>query len=212
MRLGKRLRCVVNEINCDYLADIGCDHGKVAVTAILENRASKAVCTDISAPSLDKAKELAKSKKIDDKIAFTVGDGLTPIKGENIDQAVIAGMGAREIIKILSAHKCKASSLILVAHKGCDLLREFLHNNGYRIVKDYICLEGRHFYSIILAEVGCGSLAPKEKYYGKNDIKNADYIKYLEYEKAKLEKLLDRVDESVINEIKLKLEIIGDEL
>lgn len=212
MRLGKRLRCVVNEIKCDYLADIGCDHGKVAVTAILENRANKAVCTDISAPSLDKAKELTKSKKLDDKISFAVGDGLAPIKDENIDEVVIAGMGAREIIKILSAHKCKASSLILVAHKGCDLLREYLHNNGYKIVKDYVCLEGSHFYSIITANIGSGSLTLKEKYYGKNDKSNSDYIKFLEYEKSKLEKLSDRVDENSLKDIKLRLEIIGDEL
>lgn len=212
MRLGKRLRCVVNEINCDYLADIGCDHGKVAVSAILEKRANRAVCTDISAPSLEKAKLLAEQKKISDKVSFGVGDGLEPIVNESIDQAVIAGMGAREIIKILSKHECKAKSLILVAHKGCDLLREFLHNSGYKIIKDYVCFEGKHFYSIITAKTGKGSLTQKEKYLGQNSKDNPDYIKFLEYEKDKLEKLAVRVDGSSLKEIKLKLDIIGDEL
>ena len=50
--LDKRLKQILSEINCEALADVGCDHGKLSVAAVITGRAKKAYAIDISEKSL----------------------------------------------------------------------------------------------------------------------------------------------------------------
>ncbi|MGB4033262.1 MAG: tRNA (adenine(22)-N(1))-methyltransferase TrmK, partial [Christensenellales bacterium] len=60
MRLDNRLNAILNEIKAQRLADIGADHGKLIVSAVLTGRAETGIAVDISPQSLEKAKNLAK--------------------------------------------------------------------------------------------------------------------------------------------------------
>ena len=64
-KLDGRLRAVVDNIEGEVVADIGCDHGKVAVCALAEKRVVKAIACDISSKSLDKAVALAKTYELE---------------------------------------------------------------------------------------------------------------------------------------------------
>ena len=53
---SKRIDKIVSKIpQCDILADIGCDHGYIGVSALKQGVAKKCLFSDISAPSLNKS-------------------------------------------------------------------------------------------------------------------------------------------------------------
>lgn len=197
-KLDGRLRAVVDNIEGEVVADIGCDHGKVAVCALAEKRVVKAIACDISSKSLDKAVALAKTYEIEN-IEFRCGDGLKPIADGEADCIVIAGMGGKEIMSILSAMPKGIKRLILVAHKNTVELREFLSAKSLYIEKDFIVGQGGKFYSVITAQPSEGRdcvLSEESLYLGKNSSDNPDFISYLEELKQKLERLEDYADRS----------------
>ena len=73
--LGKRLGAALGLIDCDTLADVGCDHGKAGIAAIRTGRAKRVILTDISEKSLSKARASAEYFGID--ADCRVGDGMT---------------------------------------------------------------------------------------------------------------------------------------
>ena len=68
IKLDNRLTALLGEIEGEVLADIGCDHGKLAVASLLEGKCSKVIAGDISAESLKKAVKLAKEYGLEEKI------------------------------------------------------------------------------------------------------------------------------------------------
>lgn len=155
LKLDKRLRAVVDEIEGETLADIGCDHGKVCVESLFEGKVKRAIACDISQDSLDKARRLAKESGLEN-IECRQGDGLEPLKEDEVDCAVIAGMGGNEIMSILSKDLKGIKRFVLVAHRNTIELREFLSKRDLYIQKDYIVSENGKFYDIIVALAGTG--------------------------------------------------------
>ncbi len=189
-KLDKRLRAVVDNIDGDTLADIGCDHGKVAVCALLEKRSENAIACDISEKSLGKAVELAKAYGLTN-ISFRVGDGFGPLDNNEADCAVIAGMGGREIMSILGDRK-GIKKFVLVAHKNSIELRDFLSLNNLYIQKDFKVEQSGKFYDVIVAVDGEGMdcrLDEKSRYIGCNDMNNADFAEYIDLLKIKYKRL-----------------------
>ena len=80
-------------------ADVGCDHGYIAEMVIKSGKYEKVILSDVSAKSLQKAVDLLSSYQ--DKVTFIVSDGFLKYD-QTPDEAIIAGMGGEEIIKILS--------------------------------------------------------------------------------------------------------------
>lgn len=212
MMFNKRLRAIINEINTDSLADVGCDHGKVSVAALIENRAKKVIACDISKKSLQKAEILAKENNLSN-IEFRCGDGIKVIKENEIETLLIAGMGGYEIIKILSDGFKGINNFILCAHNNVSKLRVFLVNNGLKIVKDYVVESEGHFYNIILANKGNQILSQKQILLGQNSFDNKDYKSYLLYLKEKNDKILARdIGEERKKEVLHDLSFIEKEL
>ena len=153
--LGKRLTAVVKEIEGKSLADVGCDHGKVSIAAILEGKVERVIACDISSKSLQKAIDLAEKCQVKD-IEFRAGDGLQVIGDGEVSCAVIAGMGGNEIMNILSRIPLGIKRLVLSPHRNVVELRSFLSKKNIYIDKDYIVKDGRKFYDIIVAQIDSG--------------------------------------------------------
>lgn len=189
LKADARIRAILNEIRCDTLADIGCDHGKVAVGALLENRARKVIAVDISKESLKKCHSLGEKAGVSDRLECRQGDGFAPIKDGEADFAVIAGMGGREIVKIIS-NSNYTGALLLVAHQDIEELRKFL-SGRYDIHKDFAVSCGDRFYSIIIASPGEGYVyADEELYFGRDFPKTEAFAEMLKAEKEKLERIV----------------------
>ncbi|HOO22894.1 MAG TPA: class I SAM-dependent methyltransferase [Clostridia bacterium] len=191
IKLDTRLKTILNEIhNAETLADIGCDHGKLIVSAILSGRAKKGIAVDISADSLKKTKILAERYNVEDKIDCLTGDGFLPIKNE-VSVAVIAGLGARETAKILSG-KDIASKYILVPHQDTPVLRRYLMENSFFVDKDFTVKEGRHYYSVIVARKGSNNYSDAEIYLGKNIPESPYFDAWLDNRYDTLKKIIEK--------------------
>ncbi len=150
IKLGERLETVLSLIEGgETLCDVGTDHGKLPVAALLSGRAKSAVATDISAASLQKARLLAEKEGV--SLRLLVGDGLTPIKQGEADVVCIAGMGGAEIVRILKNAPCRFSRYILLPHRDAPMVRAYLKENNARITRDIAVKEGKHFYFVIEA-------------------------------------------------------------
>ena len=188
--LGKRLTAVAGEVAGKCLADVGCDHGKVSIDCLLQGRVQRVIACDISPKSLQKAIDLAEKYAVKD-IEFRAGDGLQVIKDGEVDCVVIAGMGGKEIMCILSHIPQGVKRLVLSPHRNTVELRKFLRDRQVYIAKDYIVKDGRKFYDIIVAEIVDGKdceLDRRQLLLGKN-AKGGDFAEYLQFLRRKCDAL-----------------------
>ncbi len=210
IKLDNRLRAVVDNISGKCLADIGCDHGKVSCMALIEKRVEQVVASDISAPSLDKAKQLAKQYGLEN-ISFKHCGGFDDYKDFEVDVAVIAGMGGKEILDILANRPQGVEKLVLVAHKDVDKVRTYVAQNGFSLDKDFVVKSGRKFYNILVAQVGEEELSYHDIMLGKNSLQDEVYRAYLDAEIEKSEKILKAMGDSKSLDIEKYLHLLYSE-
>lgn len=187
--MTKRIEEILKRIpTCETLLDVGCDHGIVSYEALRRGIAKHVICSDVSALSLEKAKNL-----IGENGTYYVADGI-PCPQSDFDFLVIAGMGGQEIMKILRGKlPCNA---LFQPMKNIDELRSFLVSNGYKIESDEIIEDGK-FYNIIVASKGSDCLSEDEKTFGRTNLKNRseDFMKYLASEEQKTKRILNSVSD-----------------
>ena len=75
------------------VADIGSDHGRLAVALLQQGAAERVIACDISAPSLEKARALCSRCGLGGRMDFRVADGLGGLRPGEADALVMAGMG-----------------------------------------------------------------------------------------------------------------------
>lgn len=187
--MNKRLQVIVSEIpHCGSFADVGCDHGYAAQAVLDSGKCSNVTVSDISAPSLEKAKRLLAPYIACGKVKAVVCDGLTGFSPCEV--VLIAGMGGEETVKILSEAPFKPQTAVLSPMKNQAKVRQYLERSGYGIIKDYTFCDGR-FYHLIVAKIGaeCSPYSADEFEYGRTNLQEmpSDFVAYLkkELEKAR---------------------------
>ncbi|MEX1377618.1 MAG: class I SAM-dependent methyltransferase [Eubacteriales bacterium] len=200
------------------IADIGCDHGKVSVE--LAKSGAYVYAVDISEPSLQKARELAKTENTADRMEFYCADGLNDIKNVELDAIIIAGMGWRMIGGILESNiQCvkKAKKLVLQPMDSTIELREYLCRNNYAITNEKLVIDEGRIYTVICCEYGNGKkLSVKEMLFGSKIIEHKDILipELARREREKREKKLagllmaSKRDRMTIKRIKKEIRIL----
>ena len=151
-----------------------------------------------------KAKELLQSLNIA-SFDMRVGDGLKTINAlDCIDEVIIAGMGADEIINILKNTDLRFKEYILAPQHNEIQLKKYLIENGFRINKDYIVFD-KKFYTILKVSIGKNSRTEEELILSPDILIEDDYIKYLDYRYEKLDNILKKTANA---EFEKELEII----
>ena len=166
--LDPRLSMIAAMIGiCECCADIGCDHGRLDAFLLQSGQCQRAQLTEISEPSLEKAKRLISLLGLSGRVTFCVGDGAKALAGP-ADVAVIAGMGGGTIARIIRAgrEKLGAARLILQPNVGAPELRSALCACGYRITNECVARDGRRNYVIIEARPGGASYSERELIVG----------------------------------------------
>lgn len=147
--LSSRLSAALSGVEGASLADIGCDHGKLCVQALLSGAVSTAYAVDISAPSLAKAERLAADYGV--SVVPLLSDGLCDVPS-TVENVVVAGMGGYEIAGILSRAPFLPARLSLIPHRNADVLRKVLFLTGYHVVADHMVEDGGLYYPHIIAQ------------------------------------------------------------
>lgn len=156
VKLSDRLNAVAKEFKRgETMADIGTDHGYLPVYLWENSLSPYVIMTDINEGPLSVARENCRLLPHKFKFDFRLGDGLDPIKPDEVYTIVIAGMGGILISRILSKDMEKSKSfvkLILQPRSKRGYLRHFLMNNGFYIKKEKLVREGRYICSVIVVD------------------------------------------------------------
>ena len=79
-------------------ADVGCDHGFLTAKLLEIVPGLTMLASDVSAPSLEKARRLLGARGLSERANITVADGLSAVD-RPVDAVMILGMGAGTILK-----------------------------------------------------------------------------------------------------------------
>jgi len=189
-RANKRLKSIYNQAMMlaaegDIVVDVGADHGYLAAMLKQSNMFKNVIATDISAPSLQKTEDLARSLSLE--IETRVGDGLIVAKDATL--ACICGMGGYEIIKILEQQN-NVVKFVLQPVQNAIELRSYLLKNKYKIVSDFVLEDkGKCYYIISVNGRAFNKYSKAERFFGKEDLNNPtkDFKLYLQNQINKLQ-------------------------
>ena len=219
--LSKRMQMVSDLVTRGgVLADIGCDHGFVSIYLIEKGICPKVIAMDVNEGPLLRAREHIEERGLTEYIDIRLSDGMEKLQMQEADSILIAGMGGRLVIKILSDYMDKAKALkevILQPQSELHLVRRFLSEQGFHIVKEDMTEENGKYYPAIKAVWKEGKtvmLQEKEEWFGPCLLKdkNAVLLEYLQREKTKFVQILNEIENSGKSEDSTKKETVKDRL
>lgn len=136
------------------VVDVGTDHGYLIAELIESGRCPRGYACDINPQPLEKARNWIQKKGLSDRITLLCCDGLRQVPMEQVQEVVIAGMGGELISHILSACpaiKQKDVGLVLQPMSRAALLRRWLGENGFSLLKETALQENGFYYSVMRA-------------------------------------------------------------
>ncbi|MBJ2216313.1 tRNA (adenine(22)-N(1))-methyltransferase [Pseudomonas sp. MF7453] len=153
------------------LADIGSDHAYLPVALIHRGAIASAVAGEVAATPFYAANRTVADNGLTQHITVRLADGLAAIQaGDDITAVSLCGMGGETIRDILDSGRARLNGrerLILQPNGGEQPLRQWLMDNGYRILHEELLLENRFYYEIIVAErVGAVTYTDEQLYFG----------------------------------------------
>ncbi|MFL6606684.1 MAG: tRNA (adenine(22)-N(1))-methyltransferase [Pseudomonas sp.] len=153
------------------LADIGSDHGYLPVALIKRGVITAAVAGEAALTPFRSAERTVRESGLEKQITVRLANGLAAIEpADGITAISLCGMGGETIRDILAAGKARLSGrerLILQPNGGEQPLRQWLMDNGYRILHEDVLRENRFYYEIIVAERdGPVKYSAEELYFG----------------------------------------------
>lgn len=200
MKLTSRLAVVASKVPIgSIVADIGTDHAYVPIFLIENKICQKVIALDINKGPLERAKIQINKNHFQDFIEARLGSGLNTIISGEADTVIIAGMGGMLIRDIMSEGEDvlrKVDTIILQPMIAQEVLREWIYNNGYKIVDETLAKEEDKIYTIMVVKHG-KELVDKIYYeIGKKLIENKDPLlnEYLNKKIREIEKVIEKIE------------------
>ncbi len=135
------------------VADIGTDHGYLAIELIKSGKAKSVIASDIGEKPLENAKKNIEKANVSG-ISLRLCDGLKGYKTDEVDTVIIAGMGGEVISGILSRNedfiKDTEKIFILQPTTSPEFLRKYLLKTGFKILSETPIYENNKLYSVLL--------------------------------------------------------------
>ena len=181
-------------------ADVGCDHGYCSEYMLKNGLCEKAILSDISKGSLQKAETLLAPFVRQGKAVSVLGDGFFGVP-KDIDEVLIAGMGGSEIISILSDKKYgfMPKRFVFQPMHDSEKLRKYILENGGYIERDYTFEDGK-FYDVIVGGLVetegqvCAEYTDAEYEFGRENlaVMPAAFVKRTQKQIANIGKYLNQ--------------------
>ena len=133
------------------VADVGCDHGYLAIHLLTTGTARSVIAADIKEGPLRSAVVNAEKYGVRENIAFYLSDGAKSIP-RDFDTLVCAGMGGDTMVSILEASPWLQSEkyrLVLQCQSKTPMLCQYLTENGWRITEETALKDGRFVYTVM---------------------------------------------------------------
>ncbi len=188
--IDNRIRAVENFVRAgSRVADIGADHGYLAIELVKNGRAVKVIATE---KNIGPFEALSKNISSFNQIEARLGDGLTILTAGEVDTICIAGMGGALIQKILDESLevvQSARQLILQPMNGVKKIRTWLAENNWAIADEDLAEAAGIIYEIICAEK---NPTPKTFKRDASPLKQKFLLQRIE----KLQRVLDEMSKS----------------
>lgn len=167
--ISNRLLCCASMLTPGCrVADIGTDHGYLAIHLLQSGVASSVVAADLREQPLAKARRNARRYGVTDRLRFVLSDGLAKIDPGEADTVICAGMGGDCIIHILDSAawlRDARYTLVLQPQSAGQAMRKYLTDNGFAIEKETLAKDGGFYYTVLRARFGkAAPLTPGEQY------------------------------------------------
>lgn len=147
------------------VVDVGADHGRLAHRLLATGRARHCIATEKTPARLARVGRFPPGHRLAARLELRAGDGLSCLRrADHLDVAVLAGMGARTMVRILAApHRARLglASVVVQPQTEPARLRRWLAGNGFRIVAERIAVDRDALYPILRAELGREELSPR---------------------------------------------------
>ncbi len=153
IKIDNRLKAVANQVEkTNIFADVGSDHGYLPLYLLENNLIKKAIVSELNPSPLENSRKNIRGYNLENRCEFIISDGLKNLSGHNIEAFSICGMGGHLIKDIITngdkvIEECKY--FILQPMNNVELLRRFLYENDFKIIKEDI-IKDKHFYYNIL--------------------------------------------------------------
>ena len=187
MELSKRLRAVADLVTAGYqVADIGTDHAYIPIFLTETGKTDYAVA-------------------MEEQIETRLSDGFSALKVQEVQSAVIAGMGGNLVIRILEEGHDVVSCLkecILQPQSEPDKVRAFLLQEGFFFIEEDMVEEDGKYYPMM-------KVRPPKKSGKKDGIKSEMWNDVqLQYGKLLLEKRHPVLKRYLEREIRIRTDIL----
>ena len=144
------MRAVVGLVQpCRSIADIGCDHGYIAMELVRCNICRHVIAMDINSGPLDRAGHNIADYGMQEYIETRLSDGVSALREGEAEGMVCAGMGGKLVISILEQGKAligRMRQVVLQPQSELDEVRRYLREKGYLIDReDMICEDGKYY-------------------------------------------------------------------
>lgn len=139
------------------VADIGTDHGYLAMELYKRDNARTVIAADKNAGPCQAARRTLAEAGLADIIQVRQGDGLKALSPNEADTVCIAGMGGKLISDILAAEPAVLQGLgcmVLQPQNAYSTLRRWLYEHGWHIADEALAQVDGRVYQIVKAEAG----------------------------------------------------------
>ena len=137
------------------VADIGCDHGKLTAVLAASGKYPKVIGADLRPGPLDKARQTMEKAGLAHQVELRLGDGLTVLRPGEVGSIVIAGVSAQTTIDIIRqapwVRMPGGPRLVLVPATKHPVLRAWLYENGFALLRDIPVQAAGRWYTVIAA-------------------------------------------------------------
>ena len=165
IELSNRLNTIASLVPySDDIADVGTDHGYLAVWLLQNQRAKHVFATDIHAGPLARAKQTASEHDMLDGMTFHLCDGLQFPDAEKSGAVILAGMGGETILSILQAAPWtwENTDLILQPQSKQPVLFSWLREHGIGLCSAMLCRDAGKLYFAVRARGGTDTASSLE--------------------------------------------------
>ncbi|MDL2215587.1 class I SAM-dependent methyltransferase [Ruminococcaceae bacterium OttesenSCG-928-N02] len=134
------------------VADVGTDHGHLALHLILSGKCPKVYALDVREKPLGKARALAARFGFEGQISCILSDGLAALPANAAQDVVIAGMGALSIAQIIANANWLQNDdvrLVLVPASNVPLLRQTLCEMGFEVKEEQAVQAAGRYYTVM---------------------------------------------------------------
>lgn len=156
--LDRRLSAVASLVREGVtLYDVGSDHAYLPAYLLSKGTVPFAVVSDVNEGPIERARVTLSEAGVTDKAKTVLADGLKGIELTFPCDVTIAGMGGELICDIIAAKpelRNEGARLILQPMTKPEVLRRYLCENGFDIIREVTVREGKSYTVILCAYTG----------------------------------------------------------